>query len=304
MLSSLQVLRRVRGTRWAFTLIELLVVIAIIAILIGLLVPAVQKVREAAARTQCVNNLKQIGLGFHNHNDQIGFLPCGGTNAYPNMGGGTPPTGKNQPGGWAFQLLPFIEQGNLYSSNNLGLVQNTPIKTYFCPSRRAPSLNSGGQAGKAGTDYYASNGGIPQQNNTSTGVVRPWGQGPITIVQISDGTSNTIAVSEKNLCKTLIGSGNDPCDNAGFSWGFDFGGPTGNWDNTLGYYAYQPQPDLPLAGQTCSQGTHGFGSAHSSKMNAVFCDGSVQGVSYSVNLTLFQNLCNIADGQVVNPSGY
>src|SRR6195952_2826586 len=104
-----------RRPRWrqGFTLIELLVVIAIIAILIGLLVPAVQKVREAAARAQCQNNLKQLGLAIHNHHDVYKVLPTGGTNPWAtvSMASATIPDGPaKQTCGWGYQILPYIEQ--------------------------------------------------------------------------------------------------------------------------------------------------------------------------------------------------
>src|SRR5262249_54436819 len=114
-----------RGRR-AFTLIELLVVIAIIAILIGLLLPAVQKVREAAARADSLNNLKQIGLGAHNMNDTIGYLPWNtNTVAKPN---------DVDSGTWAYKICPFIEQQNFFNTATSS-AQNVAIKTFMCRGR-------------------------------------------------------------------------------------------------------------------------------------------------------------------------
>src|SRR5262249_20430009 len=137
-----------------FTLIELLVVIAIIGILIALLLPAVQKVREAANRMKCQNNLKQIGLGLHHHHQDYGYFPSNGGH----LAGDNPPyvirtsgtggtntqwgladpkkAGRNQPGSWAYAILPYIELDSLFQAAPDNGSQGVPIKIYICPSRR------------------------------------------------------------------------------------------------------------------------------------------------------------------------
>jgi prepilin-type N-terminal cleavage/methylation domain-containing protein/prepilin-type processing-associated H-X9-DG protein len=286
------------GRNRAFTLIELLVVIAIIAILIGLLLPAVQKVREAAARTQCTNNLKQMGLALQGYHDSYNCFPSGGTNTnnvtYIN---GIPAAGATWPlqtASWAFSILPYIEQNNVYMSGNQGMIQSAVIKTYFCPSRRNPVAVNG-----FGLMDYS---GSAESTNLGIGVITGMNIYPTNMMQITDGTSNTIAISEKNLCISRYSTGNDPCDNRGYSWGYDYGG-SGNWDNTLSSYNYQPQQDLAV-NTGCTQGTHGFGSAHQGGMQAVFVDGSVSRISYGINPQVFQWLCIINDGNVIPAGSY
>src|SRR5687767_11161990 len=133
--------------RRGFTLIELLVVIAIIAVLIGLLVPAVQRVRESAARTQCQNNLKQIGLAFHAHHGDHLYFPTGGWEWWstPTYIGGAPAVGAQQEAGWGFQILPYLEGTAAWKGGNatndadrVRVAMGTPNSIFFCPSRRSP----------------------------------------------------------------------------------------------------------------------------------------------------------------------
>lgn len=179
--------------RCAFTLVELLVVIAIIGILVALLLPAIQSAREAARRTQCQNNLKQLGLAFSNFESAQRALPSGGWGYLwtgdPDMG-----AGERQPGGWAYSLLPYLEDSTVYKIGagassaqkmaDLVQQQRTPVASFYCPSRRPVALSYGGQTPinanpvpglfVAKTDYAANGGSLCPQDSKPT----YWYQGP------------------------------------------------------------------------------------------------------------------------------
>ncbi len=279
-----------------FTLIELLVVIAIIAILIALLVPAVQKVREAAARTQCENNLKQIGLAMHNHHDTHKVFPSGGTwwGEPPTfISLGQPATREKQLAGPFFAILPFLEQTAVWQGSNQTTVAaaqiqaiSTPIPMYFCPARRSPMVlpptgnwyAPGGTFGHAMLDYGISN----LDNN---GIIRY--NRCLTIGNITDGTSNTF----------LVGESRKDVQNLGQYMGDDNEGYTSGWDHDMGRSTnLLPLPDPRGTGW----GEYRFGSSHTAGCFFLFGDGSVRMVTYNVTLANFANLGNIADGQVVN----
>jgi prepilin-type N-terminal cleavage/methylation domain-containing protein len=267
-------LKRLRG----FTLIELLVVIAIITILIGLLLPAVQKVREAAARTQTINNLKQIGLATHQFHDAYQKLPLSGLQS------------TADPKAWCsfFQILPYIEQQNLYQAAMAGNFLNQPVKTFLCPARgHTPVSTTGGDNPNINgphTDYALNvvtfgDPNDPQlQANTFTATNSQNKQQLATIIitlttiTTANGTSNTILVGEKAMDPSLYtNTGSNNWDQVIFSGGY---GGTGRASNFI-------VKDAIGDGYNNNGGE--WGSPFTAGTPFGMCDGSVRMINYTMS---------------------
>jgi prepilin-type N-terminal cleavage/methylation domain-containing protein/prepilin-type processing-associated H-X9-DG protein len=287
--------------RCAFTLIELLVVIAIIAVLVGLLVPAVQKVRSAANRVRCSNNLKQIGLAMHNYHGVYESFPTGATTA----------VGPTFHMSWMTRLLPFVEQDALWRSaqsawqadnypwdNPPHVGFNTPMAIYTCAADyRATAPTTVGSGYGAFTSYLGVNG--TNQNNAD-GLL--YNDVANNIEKIADGTSNTLAVGERPPDLTNY-----------FGWwyagaGFNLKNGTGDvvlgvaeLNTTSGYGC----PYGPYAYQQTWEGTatecdmFHFWSMHEGGCNFLFCDGGVRFISYN-SAPVMPALATIAGGETVN----
>jgi prepilin-type N-terminal cleavage/methylation domain-containing protein/prepilin-type processing-associated H-X9-DG protein len=291
--------------RTGFTLIELLVVIAIIAILIGLLLPAVQKVRDAAARMTCSNNLKQIGLALHNYENAYGKLP---------------PRGKPSPGpAWGTLILPYIEQDNtfkLYRQDtdwrdplNAAAVA-VPIKPYKCPAspERTASGTFGTGTWSSSVSDYAANGGL-HPTLMSLGWLPPTTSRngvfmsaiELRVTDITDGTSMTLAMAEMGgrPNRWQVGRDTGTIQNAGVK------GPwaaAGNHIETCGHSADGGvRPGTCTVNCSNADGVYGF---HASGANIGMMDGSVRFITPALNNYVLYAITTPYTGEVVNGSDF
>jgi prepilin-type N-terminal cleavage/methylation domain-containing protein len=274
-------------TRSGFTLIELLVVIAIIAVLIGLLVPAVQKVREAAARAQDANNFKQQGLAVHNCNDTYKRLPPAYGN-FPNPAGANgPPAG---PGTLQYFLLPFLEQDALFNQTAVTSdnIMNTPLKVFMSPADPTMPANGIVNSMMMGGPY----GGCSYASNYLVFGNRPGGQARIPAT-FPDGTSNTILFAERYT----------DCGGTQYMWNMGSCGNPPTWpyyyDPATNYLALplpQVRPQLTQCDPALLQ------SPFSGAILVGLGDGGVRNVSPAVSPYSWNLAINPADGRTFDSS--
>ncbi len=294
-------LRTPADTKHGFTLVELLVVIAIIGVLIALLLPAVQQARESARRTQCVNNLKQVGLAVHNFHDTFGELP--------------PSRIQYEYLGWSALLLPFMEQTNLYDQIDLKkkykdqttATQQASIAGYVCPSRHqqgdlTTTVQGINEDNGAVWDYATVSGpsgdnSIIRQLNKEKGMIvvakgnKDQYTSQTNFASVTDGLTNTIMIGERHVEITKLKDET-----------------TGHDGPILSGWAYTTMraagPDYPLASNKRDD-VDGvahlvFGSFHPGITNFVMGDGSVRPIQVNIDEANLGRLASREDGEVIN----
>jgi prepilin-type N-terminal cleavage/methylation domain-containing protein len=313
-----------------FTLLELLVVISIIGMLMALLLPAVQSARESTRRATCANHLRQVGLALLQHETVFRRFPSGGWGgmwvADPDRG-----SGRGQPGGWAYGILPYLERNDLYGLGRgepddkkpayVKRLLERPLEVFYCPTRRnvdryAVSLpfaktpiGSEPVSAVARSDYAINAGDQPICDLVFNGPPQSWEQAldpAFPWPELADHTGISYLRSEVRMAHVRDGKAHTylvaekHISSAEYSTGGDHGD---DWSLYAGYqddmfrtgYLAPLSDDYETQGMNCR-----FGSPHPGVWNAAFCDGSVRPLSFELDLSVHRRLANRADRGVID----
>ncbi len=315
-----------RTARGGFTLIELLVVIAIIGVLIALLLPAVQQAREAARRSQCINNLKQIGLAIHGYHDLHNAFPSGYSSEWKRDGGdeGTAEDDLGHGWAWASLILPQMEQPALYASINFGLTMTFPdndtaqltrMASYLCPSDNPKQLIPVRNEDNTETIYTVASanyvgmfgtGEVGEEPGAGNGCF--FRNSRVGFRDIRDGSSQTIAVGERSSNLSYV------------TWtGRSIGGwlfTTSSFEGGTNQFSPDPEEsytmvlgpvgteDLPRTPNHPRAHVEDYWSHHPGGVNFLFADGSVHFIKNGITPPVFQALATRAGGEVVSADQY
>ena len=314
-----------RSRRMGFTLVELLVVIAIIGVLVALLLPAVQAAREAARRSKCSNNFKQMGLATHMYHDTFKILPY---NGHPQTGG----VSDRQRGvSWFFRLLPFMEQMPAYEkaqwsgdwslqdgpSPNTALIHVLRVDGLWCPSSALPKTKVLKGTEVQLPNYVGICGSYYQGGTTTTVAPQPYqdtygranyngavsiAEFPLTMASLTDGTSNVMLASEQSEHQRDPATGNKVDRRSSGHWGgaWSCGSGARDWSQNVTTIRYPIEGGYGAAGNTQPYEVNiPLLSAHPAAVMAVLADGSVRSISQTTDFAILTGLADRQDGNVI-----